>query len=268
VGSVRTNGQANFVLPATGTYVVRIQATNLATTGSYNVNLECLFPEQSPGTTELPCGALASGTIEGRGEVDLYSFAGSTDQFISLTLASTAGFATNTGSLSATLTVFAPSGAVVGSLRTNSQARFVLPETGAYVVRVHATNLATLGSYNLNLECLSPTLSPDTKVLACGTSAAASIAASAEVDLYRFDGIAGHSISLTLVSTGGFATNTGLNSVALTLLFPSGVAVAALRSNSSGSFVLPQTGPYVVAVNATTLARTGSYAVTLSCAPN
>jgi hypothetical protein len=268
VGSVRTNGQANFVLPATGTYVVRVHATNFGTTGSYNVNLECLYPEQSPGTAELACGALASGALEGRGEVDLYSFLGSTGELVSFTLASTGGFATNTGSLSATLTVFAPSGAVLGSVRTNSPARWVLSETGKYVARVHATNLGTLGSYNLNLECLSPTLSPDAGILTCGASAAANIAASGEVDLYSFDSTAGRPVSLTLISTGGFATNTGSNSVALTLLSPSGAAIGALRSNSTGSFVLPETGPYVVGINATSLARTGSYVVTLSCAPN
>jgi hypothetical protein len=32
--------------------------------------------------------------------------------------------------------------------------------------------------------------------------------------------------------------------------------------------VLPETGPYVVTINATSLARSGSYVVTLSCAPN
>jgi hypothetical protein len=268
VGSIRTSSLANFLLPATGTYVVRVHATNFGTTGSYNVNLECLYPEQSPDMVALECGALASGAIEGPGDGDLYSFVASAGQLISLTLASTGGFATNTGSLSATLTVFMPSGAVLGSVRTNSQTRWVLPETGKYVARVHATNLATLGSYNLNLECLAPTLSPDSGVLTCGASAAADIAAPGEVDLYSFDSTAGQPASLRLVSTGGFATNTGSNSVALTLVSPSGAVIGTLRSNSTGSFVLPETGPYVVTINATSLARSGSYVVTLSCAPN
>ena len=52
--------------------------------------------------------------------------------------------------------MFAPSGAAVGSLRSNSQATFTLPEAGTYVIRVSATNLATTGSYNLNFECMCP----------------------------------------------------------------------------------------------------------------
>ena len=30
------------MLPAAGTYVIRVSATNLATTGSYDLNLECM----------------------------------------------------------------------------------------------------------------------------------------------------------------------------------------------------------------------------------
>jgi hypothetical protein len=40
-GVLRSNSQANFTLPQTGTYVVRVSAFNLSTTGSYNLRRGC-----------------------------------------------------------------------------------------------------------------------------------------------------------------------------------------------------------------------------------
>ena len=88
----------------------------------------------------------SAGTIEAPGDVDLFSFPGQAGQIIALALASTGGFSTNGSTAgSATLILFAPSGAIVGSLRSNSQGTFTLPTTGAYVIQVSATNLATIG---------------------------------------------------------------------------------------------------------------------------
>jgi hypothetical protein len=41
----------------------------------------------------------------------------------------------------------------VGAHRTNSQVNFTLPDTGTYVIRVSAANLATIGSYEVRLVC-------------------------------------------------------------------------------------------------------------------
>ena len=102
----------------------------------------------------LTCGTLASGQIGARAQVDLFTLSGETGQIISLALASTGGFsATPSASTSVELTLFAPSGTAVNGLRSNSRANVTLPETGIYVMRVNATNLATLGSYRLTLGC-------------------------------------------------------------------------------------------------------------------
>ena len=62
---------------------IRVSATNLATTGSYNLNLECLFPTSSPGPV-LTCGTRSAGQIEAAGDIDLFSFTGEAGQIISL----------------------------------------------------------------------------------------------------------------------------------------------------------------------------------------
>jgi hypothetical protein len=41
VRTIRSNSTTSFTLPETGTYVVRVSARNLATTGSYTVTRGC-----------------------------------------------------------------------------------------------------------------------------------------------------------------------------------------------------------------------------------
>src|SRR3954467_13497269 len=152
------------------------------------------------------------------------------------------------------MSLWAASGAPLGGLRSNSQGNFTLPVTGSYVIRVSATNLATVGSYNLNRECLFPTPSGDAVPLACGTLASGRIEAIGQVDLFTLAGQAGQIISLALTSTGGFSTNPGAAaSVEMSLFAPTGVRVGVLRSNSQNNFTLPIAGPYVIRVTATDL---------------
>jgi hypothetical protein len=69
-------------------------------------------------------------------------------------LTSTGGFSSNPGSgASVEMNLYAPTGARVGILRSNSQANFTLPISDPYVIRVSATDLTTIGSYELRLNC-------------------------------------------------------------------------------------------------------------------
>jgi len=217
-----------------------------------------------PGST-LGCGVLISDEITAAAQVNQYTFQGNQGQTITLTLASTGGFTSFLSNQSALLTLFAPSGASVGSLTSNNQGNFVLPETGTYVVLVNARNFSTTGSYSIGLECLFPAQSPDTVNLECGSLSAGTISSAAQVDLYRFNGAAGQTITLTLASTGGFTSFLSNQSARLTLFAPSGVSVGSLTSNNQGNFVLPETGTYVVLANARNFSTTGSYNIGLEC---
>jgi hypothetical protein len=262
-GTIRSNSQANFTLTETGVYVLRVRATNLTRIGTYNLNLECLIP--ASGAIPLTCGTLASGQIAAPAQVDLFTWSGQAGQIISLALASSGGFSSNpTTSNSVELTVFAPSGAAAGTIRSNSQANFTLSQSGTYVARISATNLSTVGSYNLNLECLMPATAAT--VLTCGTLASRQIAAPAQVDLFTFSGQAGQILSLALASTGGFSSNpTTSNSVELTVFAPSGVSAGTIRSNSQANFTLSQSGTHVARISATNLSTVGSYNLNFEC---
>src|SRR5262245_48847178 len=176
-----------------------------------------------------------------------------------MALVSTGELATNRGSNSVALTLFAPSGSAVGILTSNSLGQFTLPETGTYVIRVNASNLSTTGSYNLDCECIFLNYSPLTISHTCFSLSSGTIEAAAEVGLYRFSGPALQSLSLVLALPSFPTRRSSDLSVALTLFAPSGSAVGILTSNSLGQFTLPETGTYVIRVNASNLSTTGSY---------
>jgi hypothetical protein len=118
------------------------------------VNLECLIPAPSPPAVPLACGAPRSGTIGAAGQIDVYTFEGQAGGIVSVALTSTGGFSGSPGSsLSVELTLFTPAGVALGLLRSNSQGNFQLPDTGTFILRVSARNLATTGSYRVALGC-------------------------------------------------------------------------------------------------------------------
>ena len=265
VAQLRSNSQANFTLPEAGTYVIRVSAANLATTGSYNLNFECIVPP-SPDAVPLSCGTLGSGQIGARGQVDLFTLSGLPGQIIALALASTGGFSANpTASTSVELWMFAPSGAAVAQLRSNSQANFTLPEAGTYVIRVSATNLATTGSYNLNFECIVPP-SPDAVPLTCGTLG------SGQIECARPGAICSRCLDCRTDHRAGAGQHRRVlgesnreHQRRVVDVRPVGAAVAQLLSNSQANFTLPEAGTYVIRVSATNLATTGSYNLNFEC---
>ena len=262
VGTLRTNSQVNFLLPASGTYTMQVSASNRTMTGSYNLNVECLVP---PSGDAVVCGALTAGRIDFPGEVDQFSFAGQSGQILSVTLASSGGF-THQSSRSAVVKIFGPAGDLVISFLTNSQRQVLLPATGPYIMQVSASNLTMTGSYNLNVECLLPTPSPDAVPLTCGALGAGTIDQAGDSDLYSLTGQSGAVITLTLTSTAGFVNNPANSRSAELMLFgPSGTAVGTARSGRQVSFTVLETGLHVIRVGATNIVTTGSYTLALGC---
>ena len=102
-------------------------------------------------SSNLVCSLLR--TRGGTVWIDLFALAGAAGQIVSIALASTGGFRTVPNSRSVVMTLFAPSGAAVGTLASNSQNLFTLPTTGAYTIRVSANHLSTTGSYTVRRAC-------------------------------------------------------------------------------------------------------------------
>ena len=260
-GPFDANTQRSFTLLETGTYLVRVNASNLVSTGSYNLGLECRQP-LGPVDGTLGCGSLLQGKIEAPGEVDLITFSGQAGQVIDLTLVQTSGFDA-IRNIFARFTLFSPTNERLGPFDANTQRSFTLSETGTYLVRVNASNLFHTGSYNLGLECRQPLWSVD-GILNCGSLPSGNIEFPGEVDLITFSGHTGQVIDLTLVQTAGFDAIRNIFA-RFTLFSPTNVQLGTFDANTQQSFTLPETGIYLVRVNASNLFHTGSYNLGLEC---
>jgi len=218
-----------------------------------------LSPTQA---TPLECGNLLSGAISAAGEVDQFTFSGHTGQLIDLTLVQTTGFDGVHG-VFAQFTLRSPAGVLQGPFNANTQRSFTLSETGMYLVRVNANNLFHTGSYNLGMECRQP-LGPVDGTLNCGSLLSGKIESPGEVDLITFSGRTEQVIDLTLVQTTGFD---GVHGVLAryTLFSPSGKELGTFDANTQRSFTLPETGTYLIRVNANNLFHTGTYNLGLEC---
>ena len=142
------SAQQNVTLAESGTYVIRVTANNFVSTGSYNVSLEGLDPA-TPGSPVVTKGGVTSDGIGSAAEVDVFTYAGTNGESLTITLTETAGFS---GSIDARVTLFAPSGAVVTSFDSTAQQTVNLTENGTYVLRVNANNFVSTGSYDLGLQ--------------------------------------------------------------------------------------------------------------------
>ncbi len=257
------NAQRSFTLAENGVYVIQVNANDLVSTGSYNLGLECRQP-LGPVDGTLNCGSLLSGTISASGEVDLITFSGQTGQVVDLTLVLTAGF-DSFRSVLPRVTLFSPTGAQLDSFDANVQKTYTLPESGTYLIRVNANNLFHTGSYNLGLECRRP-LGPVDGTLSCGSLLSGTIEAPGEVDLITFSGQTGDVVDLTLVLTAGFDS---FRSVLprVTLFSPTGAQLDSFDANVQKTYTLPESGTYLIRVNANNLVATGSYNLRLQCSP-
>ena len=148
-----SNSQQDLTLPESGTYIIRVNANNLVSTGSYNLGVECLLPTD-PVQAALSCGDLVSDAIDAQAEVDQFTFTGQVGDLVTLTLSETSNWGGINGANDARATVFTPAGDVLITFDSNSQQDLTLPESGTYIIRVNANNLASTGSYNFSLTCL------------------------------------------------------------------------------------------------------------------
>jgi hypothetical protein len=153
-GPFDSNALEEITLPETGEYLVRVTANNLVTTGSYNLGFECRFP-LGPVEQHLVCGDLVSDSIAVAGEVDYFTFDGTQDDIVELTLVETSDWGGTSGWVDARMTIFPPDplAAPFGPFDSNTLQELTLPETGLYRVRVHSNNLPSGGSYNIGLNC-------------------------------------------------------------------------------------------------------------------
>jgi len=147
VDTFNANTIRPITLPEDGTYAVRITNFHYYYTGSYSIGLEAVNP-LGPIEAHLTPGNIVSNSIAQSGEADYFTFDGSVDDDIDLTLVQS-GFV---GGTWAHAVLYDPSGAVVGTLNADTIAPFTLSETGTYVVRVTNYHYIYAGNYDIGLN--------------------------------------------------------------------------------------------------------------------
>src|SRR5207248_589801 len=90
------------------TYIIQVQASNLVSTGTYSLGLECLLPTSPVDATQIG-RASSRQRVKTSAEADQITLEGQAAQRVTLTLTAS-GFPTF---VTATATVFSPTGAIV-----------------------------------------------------------------------------------------------------------------------------------------------------------
>jgi hypothetical protein len=241
----------DIVLPATGTYLMRLSGAPVGATGTYAVNVACLSVSSAARIAE---GDLARDTLTQPAEVAVYTFSGNAGAFVALALIETSGFATMFAAPQAQL--YGPGRDTVAVVNSARPIDLVLPADGPYLVRLGGAPVSATGAYALAFEGLDPP-SPDSIRLAYGTVHSGQIVDPAEIDIFTINAVAGETIVVTLTETGGFATQ--FAAPAITIYTPSRDVLTAFNAGGARQLTLLETGRYVLRVNGAPIGATGSY---------
>ena len=242
VGTVQGTSTQSFALGETGTYVIRVNARQVAGTGSYTLGLWCRFPTPEPVAADLTYGDQVTGSLATPGEFHYYTFEGMNGETIDLTLVWLTGFFAE----GVDANVWSPTNAYVGTVQGTSAGSFELTETGTYLVRVNARQTSGTGTYRLGLWRRSPNPTPLTAALTCGQQVTSSLDTPGEFEYYTFEGTSGETIDLSLVWLTGFSAE----GVDATVWSPTNVPLGTAQGTTTRSFTLTETGTYVIRVNA------------------
>jgi hypothetical protein len=244
IGGNPCNGvNAAFTVPTTGNYLFVVHASDYATTGNYNLGLQFLTGRCAGSTS---CGQIKSGTLATT-QQDVYSFSANAGEVISFP-----SMETSNGYLAACTDLYNTSGAKIGGNPCNKvNAPFTVPTTGNYLFVVHASDYATTGNYNLDLQFLTGRCASGT---GCGQTNSGTLVA-AQQNAYTFSAQSGEVVTLDSVET-----NNGYLGACADLYNAAGVKIASDPCNGlSAPFTLPATGGYTFIVHASDYATSGAY---------
>ena len=246
-------GFRDVLLAETGTYTVRVYDLTLNETGEYFLSLDWVHPlaRHCGPIDELNCGRPVDETIERFGEVDYFSFRGSTGEVLALDLDNTPG-----SPVGATLDVFGPGGSATPILQGSKEAVQINLEEGDYLLRVYDDGFPETGGYEMSVECQGEVS------LTCGETVDSSIDVLAEVDIYTFEALAGEVVLINLTDTGDIDAR-------FDLFLPSDLGnPVLLEIGGSQPLLITEDGTHLLWVYDRSDNETGSYTLNYSCQPN
>ncbi len=161
VGGATNNFTGPLHLAGTGTYTVRVHATDLTSTGAYGISLSFLTGQCG---TPLVWGPPANGTVAKLAQVDSYTFSANAGE--------TAVINTTSSNLTAAAYVTGPDGAIIANW-VNGSTTLNFATNGTYTVGVYSFYIGTTGTYTLSL--FFSKLVPSSYRLVIGTTNGAAV---------------------------------------------------------------------------------------------
>lgn len=217
-----------------------------STLGSYTVSL------RSAVVTPIAIGTTQSGAIDDPSEVDAYSFGGSTDEIVSITLSPDAG-------LDGQLSVVDPNADQLASLddlkdqAATETITLILPQGGSYTVLVRG--FVSTGSYTLTVDASV------IDAIEYGDSRDGSIDDPQAFDAYTFLGSQGEVPTITVVPAASL-------NVVVEVIDPTGGETQVVDANGPGAvegftLTLPEDRDYFIRIRGAS-GSTGTYELTLN----
>jgi hypothetical protein len=153
-----TNSE-EMLLPASGTYTIRVAENHNGQIEQYRIGLERLFPA-SPNVSPLAFESNSGiQTIDPVPDQDFYTFSAYKNSVVTLTLGDLTGGYCSLGvggDPCPVARLFGPDQKLVTTLRGTQSMDITLPGEGLYIVRLFENGNDQAETYNLNLQCLFP----------------------------------------------------------------------------------------------------------------
>ncbi|WP_422928452.1 beta strand repeat-containing protein [Singulisphaera sp. PoT] len=226
------NGDLEYDVPETGTYLLKISKYNRENDLSYDFAYKVFTPTSTP----LTLGSNVSKTLAQPGEQDTYTFTGSVGQRVYLDLIA--------GAFNGTVSLFSPTGLNIWYQITLAdlvdQGPTLLNENGAYRLVIDGNDNAT-GNYQFRLSDLAT--SP---AINAGTTYTGTLGAGAPAVLFRINGTVGQNLYIHNSSAAG------ANDATWTLYDAAGQPLATNKINGDLVATLTTTGFYSLVISKST----------------
>ena len=235
-------------LASTGLYTAVVEDYGNDNAGAYTVSFlnATAGPFTSAGDVNggpIASAQVKSGTMSGAGDLDAYTFTGSTGDRVIVDAVATSGASFNT-----TITLYPPNGGSYATYTGGDRLEYQLTTSGTWTIVIEDNGFDTPGGYDLSfLDVTSGPLTTgsdlDGGAIVSNTIKNGQFDQGVDLDAYTFTGTAGQRVILTGVAVGGGSQNTNL-----TLYPPNGGAYETTTSSDAIDWQLLQSGTYTLVI--------------------
>ncbi len=243
LSSIASRG--NFRVPQTGTYSILVYERELNDSGTYNLQLKWLLPEESACSTPITCGEFLTRQLD-RATQHTYTFEATEGDTISALITNASG-----GGFNPEMQIY-QRGNPSPFVNISSRRNFRIPQTDTYSILVYDHSFDHSGSYNLEFKWLLPEENACSSSIKCGELITKDLGLSSQ-HTYTFEANEGDTISALITNASGGSFNPDMQ------IYQIGNANPLSSIASRGNFRIPQTGTYTILVYERELNDSGTY---------